>query len=974
MILIKNLTVTFKRAGVGARKKSRAPGDLGPAIVPESLARGGVSLGERAQAFAERIFGRRFENVRIHAGPADADEAKALGAEAFTVANHIYFDTNKFGIDSPEGRGLLAHELTHVVQAEREGDEVQRKPVGSSGSDDAKEREARALEASVRARRPAPRSVAVGHITPGPVLFRKAKSGAPLLSGTTRGERRELHRAPRDTEFVSGVGDRARHAAARGSLPSAPPREVSSRYQVVGFTEVAYGMVTRSWGRDDGAAGCYTTTATVTEAGGQSYELIRIWALERQPPTIFRPDFHAMLPGLTGQIGMEVLHGEPVHPAQADISPQILQKFAEGPVDLKPTFASPLSMFMPGFMPDQAVPVPVPPPPRPIRPTPVAHADLGGRPVPSGPILEASGRATIRDQGRAVDTISEIFQEALAKKIGDLMRFDDAPDAFEADEAGPGRSGGGTLPPRGCGFVATLLGALKAGLSLAAKIFNAGAQVVSGLFRAGKGLAQAITGALKGFGSGGIGGAKDALPGVQQAAQGIGGAVDKARGLAAGLGIKFSSRPGTLDVGSPEMELAAEANERAVMSDLGGAPRDGGPFARSPAVQGGRLTGPTLEYVEGFFGRSFGDVRIHTEPEAGQAADVLGAHAFATGNDIYFGRHEFRPDTPQGMALLVHELTHVVQQGDGVRRSALAGVSADWFAQLHLGFPGGLFGGSVGGSVAAGGLTAGGFLGWSPGGGFTAGGFLGFPSVRPAVASDEVREIARDQRAASRVAMLPGMAIPHDVRRKLEERIDADLTRVRLHTGPEAAVAARGMGADAFAHGESVVLGEEAAADLAAGHVGTLAHELEHVRQYQQREHLGSRGPIAREVLEETAKEAERELPTFTRIAGIGDFLRSPGTVQRVAEALPEELAMLRSPTKRPKKTAPPPDEKKKDEEGDDGDPQHIIHQLMGEYQVRPTVGEEDFIDEIAERIRDLMEEELRIERERGCQCMEAPF
>ena len=62
------------------------------------------------------------------------------------------------------------------------------------------------------------------------------------------------------------------------------------------------------------------------------------------------------------------------------------------------------------------------------------------------------------------------------------------------------------------------------------------------------------------------------------------------------------------------------------------------------------------------FGVSLASVRVHTGPRAAGAARDLQAKAFTTGNDIYFGAGQFRPDTQAGRRLLAHEVTHTIQQ------------------------------------------------------------------------------------------------------------------------------------------------------------------------------------------------------------------------------------------------------------------------------------------------------------------------
>ncbi|MES2642235.1 MAG: DUF4157 domain-containing protein [Myxococcota bacterium] len=73
--------------------------------------------------------------------------------------------------------------------------------------------------------------------------------------------------------------------------------------------------------------------------------------------------------------------------------------------------------------------------------------------------------------------------------------------------------------------------------------------------------------------------------------------------------------------------------------------------------------------MEARFGERFGDVIVHTDGAAQAAADAVQARAYTVGNEIWFGRGEFRPGDPQGLELLAHELTHVLQNRGGDARS-----------------------------------------------------------------------------------------------------------------------------------------------------------------------------------------------------------------------------------------------------------------------------------------------------------------
>lgn len=63
------------------------------------------------------------------------------------------------------------------------------------------------------------------------------------------------------------------------------------------------------------------------------------------------------------------------------------------------------------------------------------------------------------------------------------------------------------------------------------------------------------------------------------------------------------------------------------------------------------------------FGTAFDHVRIHTDGAADQLNRDLHARAFTLGDDVFFGRDEFRPESSSGRELLAHELAHTLQPG-----------------------------------------------------------------------------------------------------------------------------------------------------------------------------------------------------------------------------------------------------------------------------------------------------------------------
>lgn len=76
----------------------------------------GRSMSGSVINFFEPRFGYDFSNVKIHTD-ANADTVnRKLNSRAFTVGNEIYFRRGEYNPGSFEGKRLLAHELTHVVQ------------------------------------------------------------------------------------------------------------------------------------------------------------------------------------------------------------------------------------------------------------------------------------------------------------------------------------------------------------------------------------------------------------------------------------------------------------------------------------------------------------------------------------------------------------------------------------------------------------------------------------------------------------------------------------------------------------------------------------------------------------------------------------------------------------------------------------------------------------------------------------------
>ncbi len=83
---------------------------------------------------------------------------------------------------------------------------------------------------------------------------------------------------------------------------------------------------------------------------------------------------------------------------------------------------------------------------------------------------------------------------------------------------------------------------------------------------------------------------------------------------------------------------------------------------RSP---GEPLDTATRAFFEPRFGHDFSGVRVHRDDQAGRSAQKLGALAYAVQKDVVFARGAYAPTQDAGRRLIAHELTHVVQQGNG---------------------------------------------------------------------------------------------------------------------------------------------------------------------------------------------------------------------------------------------------------------------------------------------------------------------
>lgn len=151
----------MKRAAV-----NNAPSVEAPPAVGAALSSAGRPLDPAARSFFESRFGRDFSGVRVHTDAGAAESASAVGALAYTVGRDVVFGAGRYSPDTQDGRRLLAHELSHVVQQDglsgtRGAVQTARLDVSTPG--DAGEREADAAADAVMSGRATPRLTRAPH-------------------------------------------------------------------------------------------------------------------------------------------------------------------------------------------------------------------------------------------------------------------------------------------------------------------------------------------------------------------------------------------------------------------------------------------------------------------------------------------------------------------------------------------------------------------------------------------------------------------------------------------------------------------------------------------------------------------------------------------------------------------------------------------------------------------------------------------
>jgi hypothetical protein len=102
---------------------------------PDAFRGRGDPLPSPVRSFFEHRFDYSFGSVRVHHGPTANESARSLGARAYTYGSDIVFGPGEYAPSSKPGQGLLAHELTHVIQQGARPQLLQCSPLSDSVKD-----------------------------------------------------------------------------------------------------------------------------------------------------------------------------------------------------------------------------------------------------------------------------------------------------------------------------------------------------------------------------------------------------------------------------------------------------------------------------------------------------------------------------------------------------------------------------------------------------------------------------------------------------------------------------------------------------------------------------------------------------------------------------------------------------------------------------------------------------------------------
>ena len=151
----------------------------------------------------EAFFGHSLEEVRIHRGYQAEEASRELNARAFTFKGQIFGSRQNLDTSTVGGLGLLAHELTHVIQQTQPC----RRPQGS-----------------LEAERNFPRQMANQDNSPVPVASAASHSDAEILAAP--GKSSSLTTNPQLREAQAQSSERLVVETLSDNEPQSPPQKI----------------------------------------------------------------------------------------------------------------------------------------------------------------------------------------------------------------------------------------------------------------------------------------------------------------------------------------------------------------------------------------------------------------------------------------------------------------------------------------------------------------------------------------------------------------------------------------------------------------------------------------------------------------------------------------------------------------------------------------------------------------------------
>lgn len=159
---------------------------------------GGSPLAPDVKGEMESRLGHDFSDVRVHNDSQAHESARSVNAHAYTVGSNVVFQRDRFDPSSSEGKTMLAHELTHVVQ-QRSGPVDGTSTGGGVKVSDPSDRFER--EASANAERAMSAPAPAAQLSASPAAVQRDE--APAEEDVAQGSFVQREEAPEDEEAAA---------------------------------------------------------------------------------------------------------------------------------------------------------------------------------------------------------------------------------------------------------------------------------------------------------------------------------------------------------------------------------------------------------------------------------------------------------------------------------------------------------------------------------------------------------------------------------------------------------------------------------------------------------------------------------------------------------------------------------------------------------------------------------------------------